>query len=92
MLCRDSFAMSRVKANWRRIATWFDGFKAAGEGWRHLQSWENPPATIGTMAALASVCCYPHIMVSLALTGLIIFMVRIHLFPAESGEESHFLW
>ena len=71
--------MSRVKANWRRIATWFDGFKAAGEGWRHLQSWENPPATIGTMAALTSVCCFPHIMVSLALTGLIIFMVRTYL-------------
>lgn len=73
---RDTFAMSRVKANWRRIATWFDGFKAAGEGWSYLQSWESPPATIGTMAALTSVCCLPHIMLSLALTGLIIFMVR----------------
>ena len=39
--CRDTFAMSRVKANWRRIATWFDGFKKAGEGWKYLQSWEN---------------------------------------------------
>ena len=83
LLCRDTFAMSRVKANWRRIATWFDGFKAAGEGWRHLQSWESPPATIGTMAALTSVCCFPHIMVSLALTGLIIFMVRPYLIPAK---------
>jgi len=69
--------MSRVKANWRRIATWFDGFKKAGEGWTYLQTWENPAATIGTMAGLTSICFFPHMMVSLALTGLIIFMVRI---------------
>ena len=67
--------MSRVKANWRRVAVWFDGFKKAGEGWKYLQSWENPGATIGTMAGLTSICCYPHVTISLALTGLVLFMV-----------------
>ena len=72
---RDTFAMSRVKANWRRVAVWFDGFKQAGKGWKYLQSWVNPGATIGTMAGLTSICCYPHITLSLALTGLVLFMV-----------------
>ena len=86
--CRDTFAMSRVKANWRRIATWFDGFKKAGEGWAYLQSWENPGATIGTMAALSGICCFPHVMVSLALTGLVIFMVGHHLIANPLPEPS----
>ena len=32
LLCRDMFALLQLKANWRRTATWFDSFKAAGEG------------------------------------------------------------
>ena len=36
LLCRDNFALSQLMANSRRIATWFDRFKAAGKGWRHL--------------------------------------------------------
>ena len=46
-----------------------------GEGWHHLQTWENPPATVGTMVAMTLLCCYPHIMVCLAATGLVFHMV-----------------
>lgn len=73
---REAFVLSRTKAHWRRLAAWFGNFKQLGEGWEYLKTWENPPATIGTMAGIASLCCYPHIVVSLAAIGLVAFMVR----------------
>ncbi len=76
MMSRESFLMSRTKAHWRRLASWWDGIRAAGEGWHYLQTWDSPPATIGTMVAMTLLCCYPHIMVCLADTALVIYMVR----------------
>jgi len=68
--------MSRTKAHWRRLSVWVDSFKQMGEGWAYLQTWHNPPATIGTMAGMTALCCYPHITISLAATALVIYMVR----------------
>jgi hypothetical protein len=48
------FLMSRTKAHWRRLSVWVEGGKKAGEGWAYLQSWDNPPATIGTMAGMTA--------------------------------------
>jgi hypothetical protein len=75
--------MSRTKAHWRRLAAWFEGFRKMGEGWHYLQTWENPPATIATMVAMIMLCCYPHIMVCLGATILVIYMVScLPLLPA----------
>lgn len=73
---RDMFLMSRTKAHWRRLSVWVEAGKEASEGWAYLQSWDNPPATIGTMAAMTALCCYPHITISLGATALVIYMVR----------------
>lgn len=67
--------MSRTKAHWRRLSVWVESFKQMGEGWAYLQTWDNPPATMGTMAGMTALCCYPHITVSLAATALVIYMV-----------------
>ena len=85
---RDVFLMSRTKAHWRRLSVWVEGGKRAGEGWAYLQTWDNPPATLGTMVAMTALCCYPHIIVSLAATALVLYMVRNLIFPSRSVAES----
>ncbi|KAK9916339.1 hypothetical protein WJX75_001462 [Coccomyxa subellipsoidea] len=82
---QDMFLMSRTKAHWRRLSVWVEGGKKAGEGWAYLQSWDNPPATIGTMAGMTALCCYPHITISLAATALVIYMVVAY--PSEGVGE-----
>lgn len=70
------FLMSRTKAHWRRLSVWVEGGKKAGEGWAYLQTWDTPPATLATMAGMTALCCYPHIIMSLAATALVFYMVR----------------
>ncbi|EIE27011.1 hypothetical protein COCSUDRAFT_83570 [Coccomyxa subellipsoidea C-169] len=82
---QDMFLMSRTKAHWRRLSVWVEAGKEASEGWAYLQSWDNPPATIGTMAAMTALCCYPHITISLGATALVIYMVFAY--PSEGVGE-----
>ncbi|BDA41056.1 probable FT-interacting protein 3 [Coccomyxa sp. Obi] len=82
---QDMFLMSRTKAHWRRLSVWVEGGKRAGEGWAYLQTWDNPPATLGTMAGMTALCCYPHIIMSLAATALVLYMVFAY--PSEGVGE-----
>ena len=70
LACRQPFALSRAKANWRRMTNMQARFKKVVDYAQDIVSWKSPMQSLVAITLGIVLSYYPHIIVSLALGSL----------------------
>lgn len=63
--------MSRIKANWRRLAVMLGAAKRAGAHWRRVERWESPALSASVLAAAVALAFWPRLTVPALLAAVV---------------------